>query len=85
MDGLGLGIGGGFLVEAEKMALYAGKRAVACLPIVAKFALDRALKQLNRECQRLILRLGFMVGLGTGAGYVISKTIFASVVNEMSK
>ena len=81
----GVGIGGGFLVEAERMALYAGKRALACLPIVAKFAIDRALKQLNWELHRLLLRLGFMIGFGTSAGYVISKNVFVGVMNEMSK
>ena len=81
----GLGISGGFLVEAEKMALYAGKRALACLPIIAKFALDRALKEFNREFQRLFLRLGFMIGFGTSAGYVISKTILVNVINEMAQ
>ena len=81
----GLGLSGGFLVEAEKMALYAGKKALACFPVVAKFALDFALKQLDREYQRLILRLGFVIGFGTSAGYVISKTIFVSVIHEMSK
>ena len=80
-----MGISGGFLVEAERMALYAGKRALACLPIVAKFAIDRALKQLNWEFHRLLLRLGFMIGLGTSAGYVISKNILVGVLNEVSK
>ena len=81
---MGLGISDGFLVEAEKMALSAGKRALACLPIVAKFVLDRALKQLNREFQRLLLRLGFMIGFGTSLGYVIGKTIFNNliIINE---